>query len=97
MSCGEGRFVYDLLFSLPIILQLEHHFLTFLPLHSKSTEIAHQHRRERPEVSDIKVIIRKDTPKLNRVRYLLEMKQEIRKATSVVEEEANIDPAVNNV
>lgn len=32
---------------------------------------------------DIKFIIRKDTRKLNRVRYLLEMKQEIRKATNV--------------
>lgn len=52
----------------------------------KSTDIAHQHRRERPEVSDIKIIIRKDPQKLSRVRYLLEMKQEIRKATSAVED-----------
>lgn len=60
----------------------------------KSTEIAHQYRRERPEVSDIKVIIRKDAAKLNRVRYLLEMKQEIRKATALMDDD-NADPTAN--
>lgn len=38
-------------------------------------------------MSDIKLIIRKDPVKLRRVRYLLEMKQEIRKATSAVDDE----------
>lgn len=38
-------------------------------------------------MSDIKLIIRKDPVKLKRVRYLLEMKQEIRKATSAVDDD----------
>lgn len=54
---------------------------------AKSTEIAHTNRRERPDVTDIKIVIRKDIRKLNRVRYLLEMKAEIKKATSVDAEE----------
>jgi len=40
-------------------------------------------RRERPDVTDVKFVIRKDTRKLKRVRYLLEMKAEIKKATNV--------------
>lgn len=54
---------------------------------SQSTEIANSYRRERPDVGDIKFIIRKDKRKLKRVRYLLEMKAEIKKATHVDPEE----------
>lgn len=61
----------------------------------KSTHIANQHRRERPEVSDVKLIIRKDQTKLKRVRYLLEMKQEIRKATNAVDDEFVESAAAN--
>ena len=46
--------------------------------------MAHSNRRERPDVSDVKFVIRKDPKKLARVRYLLEMKAEIKKAISVV-------------
>lgn len=56
-------------------------------LAAKSTEIAQTNRRERPDVTDIKFIIRKDKRKLQRVRYLLEMKAEIKRATNVDAEE----------
>lgn len=56
-------------------------------LAAKSTEIAQTNRRERPDVTDIKFIIRKDKRKLQRVRYLLEMKAEIKRATNVNAEE----------
>lgn len=62
----------------------------------KSTQVAHQRRRERPEVEDIKMIIRKDLSKLNRVRYLLDMKQEIRRATAITND-AQVESAVNNL
>lgn len=54
---------------------------------AKSTEVAHANRRERPDVTDIKFVIRKNKKKLDRVRYLLEMKAEIKKATNVNAEE----------
>lgn len=57
-----------------------------IALAQKSTEIAHANRRERPDVPDVKLVIRKDPVKLERVRYLLEMKVEIRKATNVSDE-----------
>lgn len=44
-------------------------------------------RRERPEVTDIKFVIRKNKRQLTRVRYLLEMKAVIKKATTVDAEE----------
>ncbi len=50
---------------------------------TKATEVANTYRRDRPDVTDIKFIIRKDRRKLKRVRYLLEMKAEIHKATKV--------------
>lgn len=68
----------------------------FVPAWCQSTQIANQHRRERPEVSDVKLIIRKDPAKLKRVRYLLEMKQEIRKATNVVDDEF-VESAANGI
>lgn len=49
----------------------------------KTTEVAQSYRRERPDVCDIMFVIRKDRRKLKRVRYLLEMKAEIQKATRV--------------
>lgn len=50
---------------------------------AKSTEVAHANRRERPDVTDVKFVIRKNKKKLARVRYLLEMKAEIKKATNI--------------
>lgn len=50
---------------------------------AKSTEVAHANRRERPDETDVKFVIRKDPRKLKRVRYLLEMKSEIKKATKL--------------
>jgi hypothetical protein len=40
-------------------------------------------RRERPEVTDVKFVIRKNRRQLTRVRYLLDMKAVITKATKV--------------
>lgn len=54
---------------------------------AKSTEVAHANRRERPDETDIKFLIRKDPRKLKRVRYLLEMKSEIKKATKIEADE----------
>lgn len=54
---------------------------------AKSTQVAHMNRRERPDIADIKFVIRKDPRRLNRVRYLLEMKAEIRRVTNVDAEE----------
>lgn len=53
----------------------------FATLVKKSTEVAHAQRRERPDVTDIKVVVRKDRRKINRVRYLLEMKTQIQQVT----------------
>ncbi len=50
---------------------------------TRTTEVAHTYRRERPEIADIMFVIRKDRRKLQRVRYLLDMKAEIKKSTSV--------------
>lgn len=50
---------------------------------NKATEYAHTCRRDRPDVTDIKFVIRKDKRKLKRVRYLLEMKAELNKATKL--------------
>jgi Transcription initiation factor IID, 18kD subunit len=44
-------------------------------------------KRERPDVTDVKFVIRKNRRQLNRVRYLLEMKAVITKATKVDAEE----------
>lgn len=60
--------------------------LVLIYLHAFVTEtfrVAHLRRRERPDVSDIRVVIRKDKRKLQRVRYLLNMKEEINKACKV--------------
>lgn len=54
---------------------------------AKSTEVAHANRRERPDETDIKFIIRKEPRKLKRVRYLLEMKSEIKKAVKIEADE----------
>ena len=43
--------------------------------------MAHAQRRERPDVTDVKVVVRKDRRKLDRVRYLLAMKAQIDKVT----------------
>lgn len=48
-----------------------------------TTEIAHAQRRERPDVVDVKLVIRKDRRKMQRVRYLLEMRTRIEKDTSL--------------
>lgn len=61
---------------------------------AKSTEVADANRRERPDVTDIKFVIRKNKKKLARVRYLLEMKAEIKKATNVNAEEIVNAPAL---
>ncbi len=50
---------------------------------SETTRIANTYRREKPDITDIKFLIRKDRRKLQRVRYLLDMKAEIQKATKV--------------
>lgn len=50
---------------------------------SKTTEVARSYRRERPDVTDVMFVIRKDRRKLQRVRYLLDMKQEIKNATAI--------------
>lgn len=52
-------------------------------LFAQSIEVAHMQRRERPDVTDVKFVIRKNRRQLNRVRYLLEMKAVITKATKV--------------
>lgn len=41
----------------------------------KCSEVAHERKRERPDVNDLKFVIRKDKKKLNRVHYLLRMKR----------------------
>jgi hypothetical protein len=53
----------------------------------KATDVATMQRRDRPDVTDIKFVIRKNRRQLNRVRYLLEMKAVINKATKVDAEE----------
>jgi Transcription initiation factor IID, 18kD subunit len=53
----------------------------------KATDVAAMQRRDRPDVTDIKFVIRKNRRQLNRVRYLLEMKAVINKATKVDAEE----------
>lgn len=49
----------------------------------QSTEVANWQRRERPDVTDVKFVIRKSKKQMSRVRYLLEMKAEIKKATTL--------------
>lgn len=44
-------------------------------------------RRDRPDVTDVKFVIRKNKRQLDRVRYLQEMKAVINKATKVDAEE----------
>jgi Transcription initiation factor IID, 18kD subunit len=53
----------------------------------QSTDVANLQRRERPDVTDVKFVIRKNRRQLSRVRYLLEMKAVINKATKVDAEE----------
>lgn len=61
----------------------------------QSTEFARMQKRERPEVTDVKFVIRKNKRQLTRVRYLLEMKAVINKATKVdAEEVAQAGPGV---
>lgn len=59
----------------------------------QSTEVAHLYRRERPDVTDIKFVIRKDQRKLKRVRYLLEMKAEIARVTKYDADEYAANPS----
>lgn len=59
----------------------------------KSTEVAQANRRERPDVADVKFVIRKNKRKLARVRYLLEMKAEIKRATLVDAEKIVTEPS----
>ncbi|PXF46678.1 Transcription initiation factor TFIID subunit 13 [Gracilariopsis chorda] len=56
-------------------------------LNAKSAEVALCNKRERPDLMDLMYVIRRDARRLNRVRYLLEMKAEIKKATNLNAEE----------
>lgn len=56
-------------------------------LNAKSADVALCNKRDRPDLMDVMYVIRKDARRLRRVRYLLEMKAEIKKATNVNAEE----------
>ncbi|KAJ8907055.1 hypothetical protein NDN08_003538 [Rhodosorus marinus] len=49
----------------------------------RSNEVASNRRRDRPVANDVKFVIRKDTKKLHRVQYLLELKVQIDKVKSL--------------
>lgn len=58
--------------------------------------MAQVRRKDRPEVQDVLFVIRKKPRQLKRVRYLLEMKAVIHRATAVTkdaEEMASAKPA----
>ncbi|KAA8497255.1 Transcription initiation factor TFIID subunit 13 [Porphyridium purpureum] len=52
---------------------------------SKTTEVAHIRKRDRPDITDVKFVIRRDRRRTQRVRYLLQMKASIDGATSMKE------------
>ncbi|GJQ09322.1 hypothetical protein GpartN1_g1113.t1 [Galdieria partita] len=55
---------------------LETYVIDFIvDLVEKCSEVAHERKRERPDINDLKFVIRKDKKKLNRVHYLLRMKR----------------------
>lgn len=62
---------------------------------TKTTEVAQSYRRERPDVNDVLFVIRKDKRKLNRVRYLLDMKAEIKRATAIDAEKLTTEEGGN--
>lgn len=57
----------------------------FTILVAKTTMVANANRRERPDVTDVKYVIRKQPKKLARVRYLLDMKTEIKRAINAID------------
>ncbi|KAK1858128.1 hypothetical protein I4F81_000740 [Pyropia yezoensis] len=48
---------------------------------TKTMDVAASRRRDRPDVTDVKFVIRKDDRKMQRVRYLLDMQAHIQTAT----------------
>ncbi|GAB0495734.1 hypothetical protein MMPV_007039 [Pyropia vietnamensis] len=48
---------------------------------TKTMDVAASRRRDRPDVTDVKFVIRKDERKMQRVRYLLDMQAHIQTAT----------------
>lgn len=47
----------------------------------QTMDVAASRRRDRPDVTDVKFVIRKDDRKMQRVRYLLDMQAHIQTAT----------------
>eukprot|EP00871_Galdieria_phlegrea_P005930 jgi/Galph1/824/GphlegSOOS_G5545.1 len=59
-------------------LLLEAYVIEFIvDLVEKCSAVAQEKKRERPDVSDLKFVIRRDKKKLHRVQYLLHMKHVI--------------------
>jgi len=61
---------------------------------AKSTDLANARRRDRPDISDVLFVIRKDRRKIQRVRYLQEMKAKVDAAKSLTQSLENIGDEV---
>jgi len=67
---------------------LETYVIDFIvDLVEKCSEVAHERKRERPDINDLKFVIRRDTNKLSRVQYLLSMKRIIDRSRSYINHE----------
>uniref|UniRef100_A0A7S0ZEC8 Transcription initiation factor TFIID subunit 13 n=1 Tax=Timspurckia oligopyrenoides TaxID=708627 RepID=A0A7S0ZEC8_9RHOD len=84
---------------LPATIELmEEMLLEYLSaLISKSVEIAQSRRRDRPNISDVKFVIRKDRRRMQRVRYLLDMKAEIERVTNIKTMSSSFEDAAGMV
>jgi len=81
MMYGFGDVAKPLPATIELVEEMLIEYLTALV--TKSVEIANARRREKPNVSDVKFVIRKDRRRMQRVRYLLDMKAEIERVTNI--------------